>query len=177
MDYSPPGSSAHGNLQARILEWVAISFFGEYSQPKDQTHISCVSCIGRQIVYHRATGGKSLYNIVIWIWDWNRPGSNSSFATRYHGVLRVHCNLANRHNLLYPVEWCWHLRWDTKNLNGHKKERNSAICSNVDEPRDFYSQWNMSDRERQILDEIADVWDLRNDTNECVWKIETDSQT
>ena len=26
MDYSPPGSSAHGIFQARILEWVAISF-------------------------------------------------------------------------------------------------------------------------------------------------------
>ena len=26
MDHSPPGSSVHGILQARILEWVAISF-------------------------------------------------------------------------------------------------------------------------------------------------------
>ena len=26
MDYSPPGSSVHGNIPARILEWVAISF-------------------------------------------------------------------------------------------------------------------------------------------------------
>ena len=26
MDYNPPGSSVHGNLQARILEWVAIPF-------------------------------------------------------------------------------------------------------------------------------------------------------
>ena len=30
MDYSPPGSSVHGILQARILEWVAISFFIVY---------------------------------------------------------------------------------------------------------------------------------------------------
>ena len=125
MDYSPPGSSAHGNLQARILEWVAISFFGEYSQPKDQTHISCVSCIGRKIVYHQAPGGKSLYNIVIWICDWNRPGSNSSFATRYHGVLRVPCNLANRHNLLYPVEWCWH--WDETQKTSMAIKKNKIL--------------------------------------------------
>ena len=33
MDYSPPGSSLHGILQARILEWVAIAFFRGSSDP------------------------------------------------------------------------------------------------------------------------------------------------
>ena len=35
MDGSLPGSSVYGILQARILEWVAISFSRRYSQPKD----------------------------------------------------------------------------------------------------------------------------------------------
>ena len=35
MDCSPPGSSVHGILQARILEWVAIPFFKGSSQPRD----------------------------------------------------------------------------------------------------------------------------------------------
>ena len=35
MDCSPPGSSVHGILQARILEWVAISFSRRSSQPRD----------------------------------------------------------------------------------------------------------------------------------------------
>ena len=35
MDCSPPGSSVHGLLQARILEWVAISFSRGSSQPGD----------------------------------------------------------------------------------------------------------------------------------------------
>ena len=52
MDYSPLGSSVHGILQARILEWVAISFSRGSSQPKDWTCISWISCIGRWIVYH-----------------------------------------------------------------------------------------------------------------------------
>ena len=43
-DCSLPGSSAHGILQARILEQVAISFSRGSSQCRDQTHISCVSC-------------------------------------------------------------------------------------------------------------------------------------
>ena len=51
MNHSPPGSSVHGILQARILEWVAIS----YSSLPHQGLNSCllhISCIGRQILYH-----------------------------------------------------------------------------------------------------------------------------
>ena len=55
MDYSPLGSSVHGTIQARILAWVAISSFRGYSQPRVQIHVSCVSCIGRQVVYHWAS--------------------------------------------------------------------------------------------------------------------------
>ena len=43
-----PGSSAHGILQARIPEWVAISSSSRPPQPRDQTHVSCISCIGGQ---------------------------------------------------------------------------------------------------------------------------------
>ena len=52
LDCSPPGSSLHGILQARVLEWVALSFFRGSSQPRDQT---CVSFIGRQILYQWVT--------------------------------------------------------------------------------------------------------------------------
>ena len=40
IDYSLPGSSFHGIFQARILEWVAISFSRGSSQPRDQTRVS-----------------------------------------------------------------------------------------------------------------------------------------
>ena len=42
-------------LQPRILEWVAISPSRGSSRPRDWTYVSCASCIGRQILYHRAT--------------------------------------------------------------------------------------------------------------------------
>ena len=45
--YSPPGSSVHGILQARILEWVVISSSGGSSPPRDQTYVSQVPCIGQ----------------------------------------------------------------------------------------------------------------------------------
>ena len=38
----------------KILEWVAISSSRGSSQPRDGTCVSCISCIGRQILYHSA---------------------------------------------------------------------------------------------------------------------------
>ena len=40
------GSSVHGILQARMLEWVALSFSRGSSQPRDQTWVSYISCVG-----------------------------------------------------------------------------------------------------------------------------------
>ena len=54
MDCSPPGSSVHGILQARILEWIAISSSSGSSRPRDRTHISC---IGRLILCHLSHQG------------------------------------------------------------------------------------------------------------------------
>ena len=41
-DCSPPGCSVHGISQAKILEWVAISFSRTSSRPRDRTHVSCI---------------------------------------------------------------------------------------------------------------------------------------
>ena len=43
MDGSPPGSSVHGILQARILEWVAIPFSRGLSPPRDRTQVSHIA--------------------------------------------------------------------------------------------------------------------------------------
>ena len=43
MDRIPPGSSVHGILQARMLEWVAIPFSRGSSRPMDQTQVSCTA--------------------------------------------------------------------------------------------------------------------------------------
>ena len=47
MDCSPPDSFAHGVFQARVLEWIAISFSRGFFQPSNQAGISC---IGRLIL-------------------------------------------------------------------------------------------------------------------------------
>ena len=52
MDCDPPGSSVHGILQARILEWAAMPSSTGSSWPRDWTLVSGISYIGRQILYH-----------------------------------------------------------------------------------------------------------------------------
>ena len=52
MGCGPPGSPVHRILQARILEWVAISSSRRSSWPRDSTCVSCGSFIGRRILYH-----------------------------------------------------------------------------------------------------------------------------
>ena len=55
LDCSLPGFSVHGIFQTRILEHIAISSSRGSSQPRDRTQGSCVSCTGRQILYHWVT--------------------------------------------------------------------------------------------------------------------------
>ena len=57
----------------------------------------------------------------------------------------------------------------------YKKERNIAICSNMDGPREYHTKWRKSDRDRQILYDITYMWNLKNDTSESIYK--RDSQT
>ena len=49
------GSSVHRIIQARIMDWGAILFSRGSSRPRDQTHISFISCVGSWILYHYTT--------------------------------------------------------------------------------------------------------------------------
>ena len=48
MDRSPPGSSVHGILQTRVLEWVAVPSSRGSSGPRGQIHVSHICCIGKR---------------------------------------------------------------------------------------------------------------------------------
>ena len=68
IDCIPQGSSVHGISQARILEWVAISFSRASSQSRDRTLVSWISCIGRQVLYqlsHRGNPKSSILPLII----------------------------------------------------------------------------------------------------------------
>ena len=51
-DCSLPGSSVHGILQVRILDWIVFPFSGGSSSPRDLTQVSYVSCTGRWVLDH-----------------------------------------------------------------------------------------------------------------------------
>ena len=62
-DCSPPGSSVHGTSQARILEWVAISFSTRSSQPRDQSCLSCISALAVRFFSAEAPGKPNVREI------------------------------------------------------------------------------------------------------------------
>ena len=67
---SPPVSSVHGTLQARILELVTISSSGGSSPLRDWTQVSCISCTGMRILYHWATREASIFKqlqLICWV--------------------------------------------------------------------------------------------------------------
>ena len=53
--YGLPGSSVQGILQIRILEWVAVPSSRGSSLPRNQTHVSRVSCISGRFFNHGGT--------------------------------------------------------------------------------------------------------------------------
>ena len=59
----------------------------------------------------------------------------------------------------------------------HKKEWNNAICSNLDGPRYYHTNWNKSERARHISYDIIYMWNLKYNINEILCETETDSQT
>ena len=79
MDYRPPDFSIHEIFQASQLECIAISSSRRSSRPRNRTLISCISCIGRQILYHlRHLGSPSKNNAKVSICLlWSIPGSIS----------------------------------------------------------------------------------------------------
>ena len=85
MDCSPPGSSILGNSQARILEWVAIFFSRGSSWSGDQT---CVSCIGRQFLYHWATTESRAYSQMPLLEKaaWQEPVTNGDYILVWRGT-------------------------------------------------------------------------------------------
>ena len=85
MECSLPGSCVHGILQARILEWVAISFSRGSSRLWVQTHASCTSCTGKWILYHCTTWKAQELEVLViqsCLTDCSSPGPP------VHGILK-----------------------------------------------------------------------------------------
>ena len=98
MDCSPPGSSIHGILQARILEWVAISFSRGSSRPRDRTQVShtagrCFNLWATLLEY---------YPITKWM-NWISMYQGRSW--KYKEQWRKKCNLQKDMNVIPCGLW------------------------------------------------------------------------
>ena len=129
MDYSPPCSSIHGILQARILEWVAISFSRESSWPRDRTQVSCIA--GRCFnLWATREAPKTMTQKEICTAmfitaqftiakPWKQPEHSSTRGMDEEAVVYAYDGI----------------------LLSHKKEQNNAIYNNMDATRDCHTKW------------------------------------
>ena len=69
--YSLSVSSVHGNLQARILKWVAISFSRGSSRPRDRTLISCIAGRRLKTVFPYFLLGQGYMTLLTFPNDWS----------------------------------------------------------------------------------------------------------
>ena len=113
MDCSLPGSSVHGILQARILEWVAIPFSRGSSWPRDWTCVSCISRVDRGILYHWAIWeGQDVVYAHNKILLSHKKNGNFPFATMWvdlEGIMSTEVSQTEK-NKFYIFTYLWNLK-------------------------------------------------------------------
>ena len=117
----------HGTSQARILEWVAISFSRGSSWPKDQTHV--ISCIGRWILYHWAS-----WKVHVSVYEVINKTTNKGYLLK--NVLRFFSIFVS---IFLSIVWI-------KSYNLHNKRKNPIFRSQLFNLKHFDNNiWEFSD--------------------------------
>ena len=102
---------SYGIFQTRILEWVAISYSRGPSQPRDQTHISCVSFIGGEFFATEPPGMEKEMAIHSSTIAWKIPWTEKPGRLQSMGSQRVRHNWAttcvNMDNITSLVKLAW----------------------------------------------------------------------
>ena len=128
MDYSLPGSSDHGTLQAIILEWVAIPFSRGSSPPRDTTQVSCV------------VGG------FFTIWATRRATREQANLQRDRDWPKAKVNLklcfsnslfhnTSQHRWLCPTQRCKKDNWGEAGLQPYWALHSAPTCTSLCMPR------------------------------------------
>ena len=116
MNCSLPGSSVHGIFQAIVLEWIAISFSGGSSRPRDQTWVSLI--VDRRFTFWATS--KSPFWMLLY-------KSHGTPVITPH--LKLMADIATHHDTLLwggslgilfktklpkaqPINWHWHKKWN-----------------------------------------------------------------
>ena len=148
MNCSLPGSSVHGFLQANILEWVAVAFSRGSSQPKNQTHFSCISCIAGGFFTKWATWETQNYHIdptipLLGVYlrktkslIWKDTCSSMSITALLTANIRKQPKCPSTNERINKM---WHIH-TMEHYSSHKKEWNFAICHNIDGLGGYYAR-------------------------------------
>ena len=127
-DHSPPGSSVHGILQARTLEWAAIALLQEIF-PTQGSNPRLL------FLLHWQTGSLPLSRT----WRLPKcPSTDERTKERRRGGPHIHSRMALSHT--------------------HTKTEIMPFSSNTDGPRDSHIKWSKSDRERLVSYAITCTW-------------------
>ena len=127
MDCSLPDSSVHGIFQAGILEWIVISFSRWFSWPRDQTHVSCISCTGAEFFTTSATWEISCWsmkrtnyqNLNFCLWDGIFHFKILSFNKNLFGTLQQAEHPANPWKYNVKLSWSSHFYEGDRHLPGN----------------------------------------------------------
>ena len=183
VDCSSPNSSVHGIFQARILEQVAISSSMGSCQPRDWTHISCTSAIGRQILYHWATWERdtnyklrNTQKLNIWIlkfreelrlviWTW----TSQSFAI--FKSMRLKRSLGSEYRQRRPTSGSWDI-WEHKEDSLSKTDWRQP--GKWREKHRRTGSWKLNEvfQKMEVVHCVKCFWESRLDKTETWSKVE-----
>ena len=129
MDCSPPGSSVPGIFQARILNLVTISFSREFSQPRYQTRISCVSCIAGR--FFTCWDIRSSYNIIIIIPQIvNNTAEQTLINFVFTCIMHIFCKyLITVLNIKSAINYFSQWKWKSLSHVQLSPDQNTGVCS------------------------------------------------
>ena len=138
MDYSPPGSSVYGILQARILEWVAIPFSRQSSQHRDSTRVSRNAGKFFMVWATREAHGKGLTDLCH-KGTWTPKVSCCCCCSGAKSCLTL-CDPVDCSTPGFPALYCLsefaqtHVHWVSGTLQGHVFFSNGIYQSELEQP-------------------------------------------
>ena len=93
-----------------------------------------------------------------------------------HESIYVLCTMKeSNHKCLLTDEWIKKMKYVyAMEYYYYKKEWNNAICSNMDGPRDYYTKWSKSEKDKEH--DTTYMWNLKYDTSGFIYKTKTHRQ-
>ena len=127
MDCNLPGSSVHGIFQAKILEWVAISYSRGSSPPRNLTQVSCIA--GMILYYLSWPPGKPSVFTIAYL-DPKAPRKTLSYVDGCQ-IIDIHRGYILLDTSLKSLQFCVFLYMASENIQAYFYFPNIPYCFNI----------------------------------------------